>query len=361
MNIAFTISSGLGDALFFAPTLLALKDIYPKARFYAIAPKFVFNNLILKDILKIEELISLNRPKSLNPKKILSYTVSFNKLVKEIERKKFDIFINTIQARIIDQYILQVASKSPIKICPGYWRGKRNPFRIFANHKIKSEKEHIVQEHFDIARFLSPEEIYIEQSLIKLKDLIKSYSLPIPEYLYSNEIVTIFPGSGSQSYKRWPFARFLEVIKYILKSTNLTVAVAGGNNEYDSKIISEDIQKNGRFYNIGEKFNLRQLINLISKSKFVLSNDNGLLHLAEFLKTNTIGIYPSNWEYVSGKYLYQDVKHIILPELNSDPIVKHLRKKSFRSKNFTKLCRESILAVSVNSVIEKINFLINHE
>jgi ADP-heptose:LPS heptosyltransferase len=195
--------------------------------------------------------------------------------------------------------------------------------------------------------------LLLETYLEKLNVKIRQFSAKPSIQFCSRNLVTILPGSGSQGYKRWPFERFLEVIEDIYKNSDYDIAVVAGSDEYDSSVIPNKLSGSARFHNVGDGLDFFQIIGLLSLSNFVIGNDNGLLHLAEAIKVPTIGLYTTNWEYLSRKYLYNDAEHIVLPELEKDPIAEHLKTSFFKPKNFRNQCNDTILSISVQEVLEK--------
>ena len=362
MKIIFSIASGLGDTLFFAPAFLGLKELYPDAKFTILAPRFFFNRALLEEILKVDKTIHLKRLRSFKPWAIFSYFNFFIRLIRDIRKEKYDIFICTVQARLPDQYFLMMASGANLKVGPEFWRGKRNPFRFLLNTKIVAKKKHICQEHFDIVRCLKKsEDLPMEPYLDKLNEKLRRHAKPPRNTFSSEKVIVILPGSGTQPYKRWPFKRFLSITNYLLKKFDYDVIILGGKTEYDPSRIPEEINSSAKFHNIGDNLNINEIIELFTRAKLVIGNDNGLLHLAEFLKTASIGIYPANWEYVSGKYLYREIKHDILPVKEHDDLVKYLKSNSFRGKRFQKKCEEVVTSISVETVIDKIEKQLSNE
>ena len=362
MKIIFSIASGLGDTLFFAPTFLGLKELYPDAKFTVLVPKIFFNRALLEEILEVDKIIHLKRLRSFKPRAVFSYFSFFIRLLRDIRKEKYDFFICTAQTRLPDQYFLLMASGTNFKVGPVFWRGKKNPFRFLLNTKIATRKKHICQEHFDIVRHLRKiEDLPIEPYLGELNEKLRRYAKPVRNTFGSEKVIVILPGSGTQPYKRWPFERFLSVVDYLLKKFDYDVIMLGGKTEYVSSLIPERINLSGKFHDIGSSLNINEIIELFTRAELVLSNDNGLLHLAEFLKIPSVGIYPTNGEYVSGKYLFRDIKHDILPAKEQDDLIRYLELNSFRRRNFQKKCRDVVMSVSVESVIKKIEKRLNNE
>jgi ADP-heptose:LPS heptosyltransferase len=164
----------------------------------------------------------------------------------------------------------------------------------------------------------------------------------------------VLPGSGSQPYKRWPFKNFVDVIETVLSSGNCDVAIVSAPNEYDPTIISASVRKNKKFHDLSDSLTMPQIIDLLTKTSLVLSNDNGLMHLAEFLNVPTITIYPGEWKYVSKRYFDNDTRHIVLPEKNQDLMAEYMLKHIWRTRKIQDICKKVVNSVQPCDVIAKI-------
>lgn len=354
LKILLFFSSGLGDVLFVAPTILALKDMYPSAQITVMLPYLKFNRYLLENILGVDNTILLERLRTFSPIKAVSYFSYFYMLCKDVRSQKFDMVILTSQARLIDQYLLSLVSGAKQRIGPKYWRRKKNPFRFLLSSMCDTASSHLVDNNFDIIRLLDKNaniHKYVNKvsEVLKLKEEISNFT-PV-----TDKLLIVLPGSGTQPYKRWPLSNFIEVIGNVLSRYNCDIAVLGGTGEYDKSLIPSEIIKNKRFHNIGNTLILPQVINLFSHANLILSNDNGLLHLAEFLNKPTIGIYPGNWTYVSRRYLDNDMRHIVYPNDQPDILAEKLSKQTWRTKKIQHLCKDVIISIKPDDIIAEID------
>ncbi|MGA1979765.1 MAG: glycosyltransferase family 9 protein [Sedimentisphaerales bacterium] len=355
MKILMFFSSGLGDTLFVAPTVLALRDIYPSAYIAAVVPHIRFNRFLLEDVLKFDDVIHLKRLRSLSPLAAIHYLKDFYRLCTSIRKQKFDMAILTIQACLPDEYVVAIASGAKDRIGPKFWRQQKNKFRFLLTKQAVSDyNEHLINMHFNLVRCLD-DSLKAEKYVNKLNQALIKASLPSNFIPLTGKLMLILPGSGSQSYKRWPFKNFVNVIETVLGSGNCDVAIVSAPNEYDPSIISATVRENKKFHDLADSLTISQIIDLLTKTSLVLSNDNGLLHLAEFLNVPTITIYPGEWKYVSRRYFDNDTKHIVLPKKNQDPIAEYMLKHIWRTKKIHNLCQEIVNSVHPADVIAGIH------
>jgi ADP-heptose:LPS heptosyltransferase len=355
MKILMFFSSGLGDTLLVAPTVFALRDIYPSADITAAVPYIRFNKFLLEKVLGLDKVLHLKRLRSLWPQAIASYVGFFCKFAYEIRHQKFDMVIVTVQARLPDQYFLALISGAKQRIGPRLWRSRKNIFRFLLTTQTKPDQHtHLIDNHFEIIRSLD-KNIDIQKYVNKVCNALKAKAEPSGFAPLTDKLLVILPGSGTQAYKRWPFSNFIQVMENILDRYNCDIAVLGGTGEYDHNLIPPHIANNKRFHNLSNTLTVPQLIDLFCHTNLILSNDSGLLHLAEFLNTPTIGIYPGNWTYVSKRYFDNDARHIILPKNQPDTLAGQLLKHTWRSKKIQGICKKVVNSVRSDDVMAEIN------
>ncbi len=354
MKILMFFSSGLGDTLLIAPTVFALRDIYPSAEITAAVPYIRFNKFLLEKVLGFDKVLYLKRLRSLWPQAIASYAGFFCKFAYEIRHQKFDMVILTVQACLPDQYFLALISGAKQRIGPKLWRGRKNIFRFLLTTQTKPDRHaHLIDNHFEIIHSLD-KNIDIQKYVNKVNNALKAKAEPSGFVPLTDKLLVILPGSGTQAYKRWPFSNFIQVMENTLDRYKCDIAVLGGAGEYDHNLIPPHIANNERFHNLSNSLTVPQIIDLLSHASLILSNDSGLLHLAEFLDTPTIGIYPGNWTYVSKRDFDNDTKHIVLPKNQPDILAEQLLKHTWRNKKIQNICEDVVNSVQPNDLIDEI-------
>jgi ADP-heptose:LPS heptosyltransferase len=354
VRILTFFSSGLGDTLFVAPTILALRDIYPSAYIAAVVPHIRFNRFLLENVLKFDDVIHLKRLRSLSPSAAVRYLKDFYELCKYVRRQKFDMALLTVQACLPDEYVVAFVSGAEDRIGPRFWRQQKNKFRFLLTKQVVSDfNEHLINMHFNLVRCLDSS-LKLEKYVNKLTESLIKASSPSNFIPSTGKLMLVLPGSGSQSYKRWPFKNFADVIETVLNSGNCDIAIVSAPNEYDSAIISPSIRENKKFHDLSDSLTMPQIIDLLTKTSLVLSNDNGLMHLAEFLNVPTITIYPGEWKYVSRKYFDNDTRHIVLPKKDKDLMAEYMLKHIRRTKKIQKICEKIVISVRPDDVMAEI-------
>lgn len=99
----------------------------------------------------------------------------------------------------------------------------------------------------------------------------------------------VIPGSN-MNIKQWNFENFAKIIKLVLNNSSLKCMICGGNKEL--QLLEKNKDKiDFEYINMVAKTSLLELTELISKSKFVLTNDTGAVHFAAGVNKNAYCIY----------------------------------------------------------------------
>ncbi len=85
---------------------------------------------------------------------------------------------------------------------------------------------------------------------------------------------------------------YLDTMSYIYKKTNLIPVLVGSKEDLPMmKNLISDASKELYIKNLVGKTNLKELIQIIKNAKFVISNDNGIHHLSNYLNVKTLTFF----------------------------------------------------------------------
>ena len=154
------------------------------------------------------------------------------------------------------------------------------------------------KKEFDREPVLDRMELQLKKSGIPTKNIkkidlswaIEDSSRLIKQYA-NDEYILIFPFcSKKHQNKKWPFFKnLISMIKQEYKNDYPVLMVPGPDeieeaNEFNAKSILEN----------GESVNIKILISLINKAKFIISNDTGPAHIASHLNKKGIVLFGSH-------------------------------------------------------------------
>jgi len=167
--------------------------------------------------------------------------------------------------------------------------------------------------------------------------------------LNKNDIVLV-PGASYET-KIWAKEKYKLLAEKIIKSkldnsSKIVIIGYGEKEEEISEFISEE--NSDKIINLVGKLSLKESAIIIKQSKLVISNDSGLLHLAEVFKKKVIAIFGSTTEELGFFPYSTDYKVIENKELNCRPC-SHFGKRKCPKKHFK--CMEDITVDEVFKAI----------
>ncbi len=101
--------------------------------------------------------------------------------------------------------------------------------------------------------------------------------------------VVIAPGAGFKT-KQWLPNYFKDLIKKLVSAKNINIILLGGQKEAKS---FEALRISDKVFNLAGELSLLETAIVISKAKFLVSNDSGLMHLATAVNTPVLAIFGS--------------------------------------------------------------------
>ena len=107
--------------------------------------------------------------------------------------------------------------------------------------------------------------------------------------LLYNPFVALAPGAGFKT-KRWPLDYYQQLIHLIHGQKRMPVVLLG-DQEDAKRFKSLEVLPN--VINLAGKLTLLESAVMISKAKFLVSNDTGLMHMATAVKTPVVAIFGS--------------------------------------------------------------------
>lgn len=249
----------------------------------------------------------------LNPfiDRIISYEKKSNlsELKKIIKENKYDFIVdfqNNIRSRILTLFIFT---------------------KIIRFNKHSFKKFFLVKTKLNFLKNLPRiyKRYFLTLNKLKLTgekafdDYIKQYKLQISfnvntlekrfEINLNDNIIGFCP-SARHKTKIYPIDKFINIGKELLKNNNSTLLIFGSNEEYE---YCEQLRKgidNDKCINLSGKTSIIETSVLISKCKLIITNDTGLMHLADLINTPLIAIFGSTVREL-GFYPFGENSYII--------------------------------------------------
>ena len=123
--------------------------------------------------------------------------------------------------------------------------------------------------------------------------------------------------SSNRKGNKWDINNYIYIAnKWIQNNGN--VLLIGGPKEFnEANIFIKHIKKSKYVINLVGKNNLKETIYFLMKCKFLLSNDTGIIHIADLLNLNIIGIYSSR-EHPYKWFPANNRSQVFMPKINCD-------------------------------------------
>ena len=206
------------------------------------------------------------------------------RLAKEIKKSSYDRSI--VLSRSLKSSLIQYFAKIPIRT--GELGELRylliNDLKEFSKESRRKTASRYISMYSDNNEELS-ENYYpsLDSNSENIKNLSEKYDLK-----KDKKVIIFAPGAAFGPSKMWPVNKFRELGKKL--NNNFKILILGSNNE---KSIGNDIITNKNMVNLCGKTSIADAVDLMHISKFCVSNDSGLMHLAAATNTKSISIYGS--------------------------------------------------------------------
>lgn len=206
------------------------------------------------------------------------------RLAKEIKKSSYDRSI--VLSRSLKSSLIPYFAKIPIRT--GELGELRylliNDLKEFSKESRRKTASRYISMYSDNNEELS-ENYYpsLDSNSENIKNLSEKYDLK-----KDKKVIIFAPGAAFGPSKMWPVNKFRELGKKL--NNDFKILILGSNNE---KSIGNAIVTNKNMVNLCGKTSIADAVDLMHISKFCVSNDSGLMHLAAATNTKSISIYGS--------------------------------------------------------------------
>lgn len=315
--------SSIGDVVHALPIVRALRDRYPKAHIAWIVKRGC------RDVIAgnpyIDEVIIYERERWGNPKNLFSTVKEVFLFAHEIRARKFDVVVD-LQG-LFYTGVITYFSGSRLRV--GF-RNAREFSHLFYNRKVAvpSMNMHAINRYFLLAEALDAHS-RVPDFTIAISDSDRKY---VREFLsgsgFKNDnrpLIAINP-SARWITKQWQMKNFAELSDTLARYMNATIVLIGSSAD---KELVERLMEHMRTtpINATGRTSLKQLVELLSRTDLVISNDTGPMHIACAVGTPVLGLFGPTDPRRTGPF---GLGHAII------------RKDIYCSPCFKKKCRDLI-------------------
>lgn len=276
--------SSLGDVIHSLPFLNAVKTCLPKSEIHWIIAKGLEG--ILESHPMISKLWVIDKDSWKNIQNVKSTIQEINVLFKKLKQEKYDLAVD-LQG-LLRSGVITGATGARVRIGV---REAREGSSVFYTHKVAGGKDiHAVDRYLKIAAFLGCDITEVRFPLVIDSPLI-THDSPL-----SGHYAIIAPGARWKT-KIWPAEKFGKLASLL----PLESIIVGSKNDKD---IADEIVSlsGGRAVSLAGKTNLGELIAIISKANFIVSNDSGPMHIAAALNVPVFAVFGPTDPFRTGPY-----------------------------------------------------------
>jgi ADP-heptose:LPS heptosyltransferase len=288
--------SGLGDTLMFTPALNLLRLIWPKTRIVALTMRrseydILHTNPDLDEVL-IWPFLKKNAFKS------LSYLT-------KIRRQHYDLSILPCPSNRIHYNLIATICGAKQRAAFRYLKQSRRNLD-FLNQVLIPHTDHVhnvehniqlVEKLSRISRDLNPQ--WSPTLILKTLPYDEEEALRflVTSNLNNQSFIAFHISSSRKKHmerKCWPKENFLELArKFELESPDLHFLILCGDEDLaESKWLVEKI---GRKAHIAQTLPIRTIAQILTKSRLLVTNDSGLLHVSCAMNVPTVALFgPTN-------------------------------------------------------------------
>lgn len=284
--------AAIGDSILMIPMLRTLKKKFPVADITFLCSPI--NETITRKIPYIDKVIVSDvHSYLLNPYKVL-------KFILELRKVHYDVIIDTEQWSRISSVMMSLMKYR-------YSLGFRtqNQFRHFMYDSVilHSKTKHELETFMEL---LLPLQISVELSDLQLEYFLTGENKNTAKRFWANNelsmktVICLHPGCGENGKPReWSIENYIRLGRRLINyDKNIMLIITGSPSEYGKcQAISEGIGEN--VLNIAGKYNLDEVVAIVSLVKLIICSNTGILHLASCVGTKTLGLHgptnPSKW------------------------------------------------------------------
>lgn len=286
----------LGDVVLSTPVYASIKKSFPNIKLTVLVKKG--QREILLENPYIDRIIVFDH------KNIL-------KTLRTLREEKYDLAIVLNLVFSSTAAFFALISKAPWRA--GYDTPQGKDFFNLIVPK-KNKLLHETQHNLDVLRFLqfpiieeSPN-LFIEEKIKKDVENLIAEKVRFP----NRPLVLIKPGTRVLKWG-WEIDNFKEAIKQLIKSEEVEIFILQGPGE--ENLISKFTEPSNSFGTILPQLSIVQLAYLIQRSKLLVCNHTGIMHLASAVQTPSLIIFKhgeiDRWGPICNE-------HIVLEERNGD-------------------------------------------
>jgi len=285
--------SSLGDVVHSLPFLNVMRESFPRTEIHWVIAKGLEG--LLENHPMVQKLLVINKDQWKEMKRIRGTVSEFRNLMGALKGESYDIAVD-LQG-LLRSGILTVASNAPVRL--GF-REAREGSRLFYTQSITGGREiHAVDRYLKIASAMGCDTrtVAFPMPLVKESLKIRQLKKEIGEY------AVLAPGARWKT-KQWPAERFGRLSSLLSMPS---IIIGSGSDEPLAQEAAA--HSKGKAISMAGKTDIKELISLIRKAMFIVTNDSGPMHIAAACGVPVVALFGPTNPARTGPY---GIGHVII-------------------------------------------------
>jgi lipopolysaccharide heptosyltransferase II len=346
---------GIGDVLFTTPIIHTLKEAFMGVKIGYLCNRrtacLLENNPYIDYIFVYER----DEFEAMRKESFFVWFKNFFAFLNQIKNKHFDLALDFSLNTPYGFFCWYAGIRMRI----GYNFKKRGKFLTKKIPLSGYQAKHIVEYYAELLEYLDISLKYRQLELhLKKEDVKQSEEILNKAGISKNDfLVGIIPGAGrswgKDAYiKHWPAKNFAALADKIIENYQAKIIIMGDFSEIE---IAQKIMNSMKYaaVDLSGKTTLGELAALISKTKMLITNDGGPLHMAVALGIKTISFFGPVDEKVYGPYPPSNHHIVLKKDMPCRPCYRNF-KLPLCSRN-----RECINSISIEEAFAVVRSLWN--
>ena len=290
-RIMVRATNWVGDAVMTLPALEAIRENFPHSSITVLGKPWMLP--LLENHPAVDRVITLRKEG-----RYLADLVEVIRVIRYIRKQRFDLavlFQNAFEAAL-----LAYLGRAGFRL--GYntdGRGLLLSHRVIRNDEVL--KVHQVEYYLSILRAMGWNAVSRDPSLyVDKKNLNGARRIMDSDGIKKGDfLVGLSPGAIFGDAKRWPSERFARIGDWVVERWGARVVVMGSKKEIDICRGLSNFMAN-RPVNLCGRTSLGEAMGVISRCRFFVTNDSGLMHMAAALSVPTVAVFGSTDPVATG-------------------------------------------------------------
>jgi heptosyltransferase-2 len=273
----------IGDAVMTTPAIGVIREYFPQAEITILANPLV-SQVFTNDI-RVDRIITFYQ------NGINKGIIGRIRLAAELRKHSFDLAI--ILPNSFDSASVPWLAGIPVRLgksSDGRWWMLTKRYHADKSAPVRHEVEYYIEliRSFGITGSKAEPQLFLStEEESEAANLMEKHGIRHDDF-----VIGVNPGATYGSAKRWYPDRFAEVARILAADWSAKVVIFGGPDEID---IAADIalRLDGKILNVAGKTTVRELMSLIKRCNFFITNDSGPMHIAAALQVPMVAIFGS--------------------------------------------------------------------